>query len=158
MDHCTTCKDGYFLLLNECIKCDENLNCKTCEYNNAQYCTSCKEGYFLFEGLTPEGNRCEVCNVDSCFYCDDNEDRSAKCYEGFYLDNSVCAVCDTSCRTCEDLPNFCTSCFSNYYLNETTKTCHKCASICNECMGPAENNCLGYFDGYYLSSNRRCFK
>ncbi|CAD8108415.1 unnamed protein product [Paramecium sonneborni] len=93
------------------------------------------------------------------------------CFDG-YFENSVtlsCNKCDNSCKTCEFLPNNCTSCDevlhydkqqnhcvckSAYFYNATSKLCEACNFTCKECS--SQNKCTEcdqetrYFDDQNL--------
>ncbi|ESU40154.1 Variant-specific surface protein, partial [Giardia duodenalis] len=99
--------------------------CKTCTNpaKDNEVCKECNENKYL----TPtaqciddcgklgnyygaDDNKCKECTVANCAEC--STDGSCKtCNSGFYLDNSACKACDSSCKSCSGATaSDCTEC------------------------------------------------
>ena len=121
------CSDGYTLKNEACVINKCNSHCKTCkgysENDNDQNCISCKnENDVLYKG--------------NCLNA---------CPNGYYKKFKECYECDKSCSSCNDNPNYCTSCVEGKYLNESKHTCLNCYEKCETCTKFEENenhNCL----------------
>jgi len=121
------CSDGYTLKNDTCIVDKCNSHCKTCkeysEDDNNQNCISCK-------------NENEVSYNGNCLN---------NCPNGYYKKDKECSECDISCSSCNENPNYCTSCADGKYLDESKHTCLKCSEYCETCSKFEENenhNCL----------------
>jgi hypothetical protein len=125
-NECTTCREGYKHKNGECKKCYEA--CDDCEEESTdkenQKCISCLNNKYL---QRDKGN------------CIDN------CLSGYYINNTFCEECNSSCLTCDkgfsDNSPHCTSCSENKLLKEDSEEC------VNECL-----------NGYYYEDNKYCKK
>ena len=121
------CSDGYTLKNETCVVNKCNSHCKTCkgysENDNDQNCISCKnENDVLYKG--------------NCLNA---------CPNGYYKKFKECYECDKSCSSCNDNPNYCTSCVEGKYLDESKHTCVNCSDNCETCTKYEEkesHNCL----------------
>lgn len=124
---CTTCKDGYFIENNVCIKCSNRTSdCVTCDGNGV--CTGCQMGSQLV------GGKCEKCPA-GYFSSNFSNTTCTPCGAGYYNDNpglSYCSPCEqgrysdygaTSCLFCKDRWAACEAC--------TTEMCTVCEANCN---------------------------
>ena len=77
---------------------------------------SCDDGYFL-----GSDNKCKICTSElilvGCEICSSSS-ICTDCEDGFFLDNSVCELCNQSigCITCTDLSH-CSNCDDGYFLD-----------------------------------------
>ncbi|ESU38829.1 Variant-specific surface protein, partial [Giardia duodenalis] len=132
-------------------------DCKACTNpaKDSEVCTECNESKYL----TPTGQcvddcgklgnyygaddkTCKECTVANCAEC--KTDGSCKtCNSGFYLDNSECKACDSSCKSCSGATaSDCTECPSGKalkYGNDDTKG--TCGEGCVVNTTQASGNC-----------------
>ena len=84
---CLSCIDDYFLLFNQCRKC--NINCRN-SFDNCR-CIICNKGFYFnnYQCLNCDPN-CNTCNnkADYCTSCDSNK----------YLYQHLCLNCNDSCN------------------------------------------------------------
>lgn len=102
------------------IACDPS-RCQVCDENN--FCIECRQGYWLspLEPGAPDGY-CQQCSpgciecvsTDACLVCESS-------YAQFTLD---CPVCEKGCSSCDYASDNCTSCISNYKLDQKHQTCY----------------------------------
>lgn len=96
-------------------ECPESLKqtCIECDIDNK--CVKCKLGYFKTQGI------CLQCDA-GCIEC-----RSLQlcdsCDSGFVLKEGLCKGCHANCKTCQFDENYCTSCKSDYKLDDRSM-CH----------------------------------
>ncbi|KAL4505293.1 hypothetical protein ABPG72_016360 [Tetrahymena utriculariae] len=118
--------------------------CASCDQNQ---CQSCIDGY------QKQGTKC----VNSC--ADDE----------FSL-NKVCAKCDSTCKTCKDNAQFCTSCNNgryfyqnkclekcpdNYFNNSLNNMCSQCSiGDCPLCLPPGYTSSCKNCSGLKIVSNK----
>ena len=158
-DSCSTCKDGFYLELGNCVDCP--LSCSSCSGNDcvgcvqrfwlsgrscsscpgnclecvsSAVCTLCDDGYLI----TSLG----VCNTcpDVCSGCSRNV--CTGCIEGYYLNGAIC--CPNSCETCN--LEVCWTCKPGYLYKDGR--CDVCPDSCTSCLNGV---CVGCKDGFYLS-------
>jgi hypothetical protein len=119
---CTSCVYGYYLVAangasqGACLTCPSIKNCLTCDPSNTTNCFFCSIGYYVSNGscsACPTG--CAQCSSSS--YC-------SKAQAGYYLTsgsdglyNGMTGICASPCLTCDNNPNFCISCVTDYYIN-----------------------------------------
>lgn len=154
------CGSGYYLNINNCIKCSENCNkcdnigCLECNppailYDG--YCDIfCKKDansnqlYFNNATATCEKN-CPIntfpnTETKTCWPCD------PKCIKCFGLSIKECISCIDKyfiqSLSCVD------SCSSGYFFNESLKKCEKCILKCNICTN--SNSCQECENGYLI--------
>ena len=143
-DGCAVCKDHYFLLLDECKECDDEIygqigcegNCDGTNYkkNKFAFCEKggCKEGYYNLNGF--------------CFECD--------------IGSPGCSNCTYEVQETETEGNFmCLECKSNEYLLTEKGTCEKCKfENCEICHYNKDNNveCDTCKYSYYKNSEGKC--
>merc|ERR1712072_240244 len=99
--------------MGKCKKCDSS--CKTCADEKDQ-CTSCFKGFTLV--FTEGGNRkCDANDPMSKSALKEEIKDIKACKKGFYLNASnKCKACDSSCKTCADEKDQCTSCPDGFKL------------------------------------------
>nr|XP_018904804.1 PREDICTED: furin-like protease 2 [Bemisia tabaci] len=126
---------------------------------------------------------CETCagpGQDSCLTCAPAHLRLVdlavclqQCPEGYYenTEEGTCVPCAANCGSCQDSPEFCTTCDHHLVLYKnkcyaacpvfTYETddyrCSACHNSCETCSGPQENQCITCRSGYY-ALNGKCFK
>ncbi|XP_058978156.1 furin-like protease 2 isoform X2 [Musca domestica] len=174
---CVACK--HYRLDNTCVS-----RCPPRSFpNQGGVCWPCHES-------------CETCagaGQDSCLTCapahlhvTDLAVCLQVCPEGYYenYDNKTCVPCEANCGSCQDRPDYCTSCEHHLVMHEhkcfsscplhTYETeeynCAPCHSSCATCNGSAESQCItcrsGRFahdgkclnscpDGYYADKKRQ---
>lgn len=118
------------------------LPCRTCLSTNASYCLSCYTaiGSILQKYLDVSTNTC----IQTCL---------ANEYLSSIINDNICYICSSSCLTCANISDNCTSCASPLYLYQSTakcisscppdyyplivpsRTCNKCVSPCKYCTG-----------------------
>ena len=160
---CLSCVGGYYLLLNLCYSV-----CPTTYYPNVNQCTAC---------VTP----CSTCSSYSvCLSCTNNtylygSACVSNCGTGMnIINNSICAFCDVSCKTClSSNASACTSCYSGAFLNQNTLTCSSACPVgfftdsstgnglCVACLAPCGNCssaafCLSCLDNNTFLVNGSC--
>ncbi|XP_060618166.2 proprotein convertase subtilisin/kexin type 5 isoform X2 [Anolis sagrei] len=146
---CFWCKEGFFLLDGKCVsdcgagfysdevteECEPcHRTCTTCKGFSYNDCTSCKGNLQLFHGkcVNPKNKQ-----VNGKFWNDAT----------WFLQ-----PCDSSCKTCGETADTCTSCPKERFLsagscvhvcpeghfgNVKTKQCEKCADGCEKCSRPS---------------------
>jgi len=128
---CQTC-------YSPCLVCSSSTSCSQCVNGYSLYGTTCvnncPSGYF------------------SAFY------QTVTMNSGSYSTN-ICKQCSSSCLTCQNTPDSCTSCYSGFILDSTgncqsncvspttyysasTRQCYNCSQLCYSCYGSSSNNCL----------------
>ncbi|XP_036319239.1 furin-like protease 2 isoform X3 [Rhagoletis pomonella] len=174
---CVACK--HYRLDNTCVS-----RCPPRSFpNQGGVCWPCHES-------------CETCagaGQDSCLTCApahlhvvDLAVCLQVCPDGYYenYDNKTCVPCEANCASCQDRPDYCTSCEHHLVMHEhkcysacplhTYETedynCASCHSSCDTCNGSAESQCItcrsGRFafdgkclnncpDGYYADKKRQ---
>ncbi|XP_037934689.1 furin-like protease 2 [Teleopsis dalmanni] len=174
---CVACK--HYRLDNTCVS-----RCPPRSFpNQGGVCWPCHES-------------CETCagaGQDSCLTCapahlhvTDLAVCLQVCPDGYYenYDNKTCVPCEANCASCQDRPDYCTSCEHHLVMHEhkcysacplhTYETedynCASCHSSCATCNGSAESQCItcrsGRFafdgkclnscpDGYYADKKRQ---
>ncbi|CAK80488.1 unnamed protein product (macronuclear) [Paramecium tetraurelia] len=119
------CSDSYYDVgVETCAKC--HYSCFTCNQSGYQFCQSCVDKSTSFR----------VFNQGVC-----------QCLPGYYDDglSPNCNKCQSSCLTCQNTADYCTSCeatrylegntcpcYSGYFLNNLGK-CSKCNQNCVNC-------------------------
>ena len=74
--------------------------------------------------------------------------------EGYFLNNSIekaIDLCDSNCKTCEEISTKCLSCNEYYFVNSVNNKCELCQNNCKKC--DKFENCLSCNDNYILTSN-----
>ncbi|CAG9324923.1 unnamed protein product [Blepharisma stoltei] len=131
-----SCAAGTYYNGTTCLKCGDR--CTTCE----DYTGKCKTC------LDP--SRMDL--SDKICQCKGNQQSSSdacSCLSMQYYDGSTCQSCGKNCKTCKDMTAECTSCYSNYALEQLAlplvcscpaKTydiisgCNPCGTMCASCL------------------------
>ena len=74
--------------------------------------------------------------------------------EGYFLNNSIektIDLCDSNCKTYEEISTKCLSCNEYYFVNSVNNKCELCQNNCKKC--DKFENCLSCNDNYILTSN-----
>ncbi|KAL7717563.1 Protein serine/threonine kinase [Entamoeba marina] len=134
---CTLCNDNNGLNEGKCTNCTVEY-CDGCS-ENSSICTTCEYGYYLNNTVCLQCTTiigCLTCNqqIEECTECDyDN---------GYYLDGSICSLCnsdDRNCNKCTDTTT-CDECLTGYVLNgNTCSSCNIEINNCEECSNDSEN-------------------
>ncbi|KAL4502619.1 hypothetical protein ABPG73_014376 [Tetrahymena malaccensis] len=146
---CISCNDGFYLDSGYCKKCISP--CNTCK--NLNECQSCETGY-TFDATS---SKCQPQCDTSCLTCSKPNDQNSclSCKDGSFLNNSSqCLPCKSPCSKCNGSADKCTSCITNYNLDNSSQSCSPtCDSSCKTCS-EAKNasKCLSCNDGFYLDS------
>ncbi|CAO1381843.1 unnamed protein product [Diamesa hyperborea] len=146
---CVACK--HYRLDNTCVS-----RCPPRSFpNQGGVCWPCHES-------------CETCagaGQDSCLTCapahlyvTDLAVCLQTCPDGYYenYDNKTCVPCEANCASCQDRPDYCTSCDHHLVMHEhkcyaacpknTYETedfnCANCHSSCASCNGSSESQCI----------------
>ncbi|KAL4470382.1 hypothetical protein ABPG74_011993 [Tetrahymena malaccensis] len=167
--NCTSCKSPNILTVNLL----QNFYCApSCNLAN---------GYFMsYRNLTINNTlqqvpTCEQCS-SSCSLCQDSPSKCIQCitsqslYQstcinscpvGYYKQmstdgkSSVCQQCYSTCKTCSNPSQICTSCIDEYYQGQDGK-CYPCEFPCQNCKNSA-TNCISCFDTmYFIPSTNSC--
>ncbi|XP_055845205.1 furin-like protease 2 isoform X2 [Episyrphus balteatus] len=153
---CVACK--HYRLDNTCVS-----RCPPRSFpNQGGVCWPCHES-------------CETCagaGQDSCLTCapahlhvTDLAVCLQLCPDGYYenYDNKTCVPCEANCASCQDRPDYCTSCDHHLVMHEhkcysacplhTYETedynCASCHSSCATCNGSSESQCITCRSGRY---------
>ncbi|EDW00125.1 furin-like protease 2 isoform X2 [Drosophila grimshawi] len=128
----------------------------------------------------PCHDSCETCagaGPDSCLTCapahlhvTDLAVCLQVCPDGYFEDikNRTCVPCEPNCASCQDRPEYCTSCDHHLVMHEnkcysacpldTYETeenkCAYCHSSCATCNGATENNCITCRPSRYAWQNK----
>ncbi|XP_017145820.1 furin-like protease 2 isoform X2 [Drosophila miranda] len=128
----------------------------------------------------PCHDSCETCagaGPDSCLTCApahlhviDLAVCLQVCPDGYFENsrNRTCAPCEPNCASCQDHPEYCTSCDHHLVMHEnkcysacpldTYETednkCAFCHSTCGTCNGPTDQNCITCRPGRYAWQNQ----
>ena len=152
------CSEGYHLENNKCIKCYELCqNCTDSSNNETdQKCISCIDGFDLDENqncICPSGKerkdkQCKEClNEYECGTYKINKCDCESCHDGYFLKDSRCKQCDSSCLKCETESTNCTECNNTISFLDNNK-CYNCTK-CKETMGNS-CKCKSCEDGNYI--------
>lgn len=130
-----------------CRPCHES--CDTCTGPGQNNCLSCSPGHV------------RVVDLDFCMQ---------QCPDGYFEDyrDKTCTPCQPNCGSCQDRPDYCTSCDHHLllYLNqclaacpantfETDEyTCAGCHDTCETCSGGNSSQCITCRTGRYWSEGR----
>lgn len=158
---CKKCAEGFFYYLNqciancpsgfvgkdkECVLCDPDSKCKSCQSANLTNCSSCFEGMLLFDG------KC-----------------TNECPAGHFAESKVCSKCTANCAFCSN-NLVCNECNENYFIKDGScveecgdgftsifDTCSPCNILgCSDCSGD-RNSCKVCKQPYYFF-NGNCLK
>ena len=129
------CKSKCILGINNCIKCNEDNLCETCD-----------DGYFLDEnGGCSYTNNCEISENGECILCKENyiligfEESIKICKSLFSEDLKNCIQINNETGLCEE-------CKEDFYLNSGDKRC----SHSKKCFQSVFGKCIKCNMGYYL--------
>lgn len=154
VDKCTECLTGFYESNRDgnivsCSMCPED--CVSCSQSDSGdiVCNNCYDGFYLKNEI------CEKCS-SPCETCT-SEKVCKTCIKGHLLgsDSSCSSVCSSSCATCENTPDSCTSCKDGFILNGTV--CLQCPNNCKTCeIEGGSSYCTSCLDGFYLDK-KECF-
>ncbi|XP_062140559.1 furin-like protease 2 isoform X2 [Drosophila sulfurigaster albostrigata] len=128
----------------------------------------------------PCHDSCETCagaGPDSCLTCapahlhvTDLAVCVQNCPDGYFEDmkNRTCVPCEPNCASCQDRPEFCTSCDHHLVMHENKcysacpldsyeteeNKCAYCHSSCATCNGATENDCITCRPSRYAWQNK----
>ena len=86
--------------------------CKSTYSNSKDSCADCMQGY-----RKNDSNKCDMCDDDNCFQCDDAINKCNKCKSGYSIVNvGTAATCkELSCEDgCVCKLGECTACMEGY--------------------------------------------
>ncbi|KAL4502475.1 hypothetical protein ABPG72_012062 [Tetrahymena utriculariae] len=167
--NCTSCKSPNILTVNLL----QNFYCaQSCNLANGYFMSSRN---FTINNTLQQIPTCEQCS-SSCLLCQDSPSNCIKCpyaqslyknnciyscpagyYKQMSIDgkSSVCQQCYSTCKTCSDATQICSSCIDEYYKGQDGK-CYPCEFPCQNCKINA-TTCISCFDiMYLLPSTNRC--
>ncbi|XP_033109451.1 proprotein convertase subtilisin/kexin type 5-like [Anneissia japonica] len=149
---CDTCMDGL-------VKDTDSSRCTEGSFTCSTSCITCSDGWL-----------CTACDNTTFLY---NRDCVEQCPPNFVAltDIGICGACHPSCDTCDDISHHnCVTCIPSYfktpdgtcepdciwfdgtYPNLDTMECSACDSSCDQCLGPAADECVVCADGQYLKA------
>ncbi|KAL7714393.1 Furin repeat-containing protein [Entamoeba marina] len=135
---CSKCSTGYYVDLDDCIKCPDN--CADCSYNETTgiTCNSCDSNYGLIN------NECNKCEDTSCRNCDGDTTLCRRCLDDSYiLSNFKCDKCNEKCE------------YSKYDSSKCTYLPYKCIVDDNYCEKMYETgDCIECDNGFTLDNNK----
>ncbi|EAR89451.2 EGF-like domain protein (macronuclear) [Tetrahymena thermophila SB210] len=167
--NCTSCKSPNILTINllQTFQCSQSCNLAN--------------GYFMsYRNFTINNTlqrvpTCEQCST-SCLLCQDSPSNCIKCpsaqslyqntciatcpagyYKQMSIDgkSSVCQQCYSTCKTCSDATQICSTCIDEYYKGQDGK-CYPCEFPCQNCINN-NTTCTSCFDiMYLLPSTNQC--
>ncbi|ELP88046.1 tyrosine kinase, putative, partial [Entamoeba invadens IP1] len=174
---CVECEKDYYLKNRICVSPNLTTSCST---PSPYGCLSCSVGYYLDDGKCQVCNKkcldcvelpneCVSCSTDTFLKnhdCVSNIELDTKCEtylpngmcmkcrNGYYMFDSTCYMCDTSCATCVGEANQCVLCNGTNYMRDGK--CLPQSSIvgCNVTISPIEG-CTQCQDGYF-KNNKEC--
>lgn len=140
VNNCTSCIESYFLNGNTCSQncslpnvtylglCTDCITpCLQCNANSTNNCSSCISGYFFY--------------AFTCYQaCPNNT------YQNAF---NTCALCSSTCYTCNVSPSNCTECYSgrfllnnvchlpcpgSLFLVKSNGSCSTCSPLCSSCI------------------------
>ncbi|EDR26651.1 protein serine/threonine kinase, putative [Entamoeba dispar SAW760] len=143
-NQCSVCKDGYFKTSEGiCSSC--GTNCIKC--TDSDFCLECSDSYYL----TTMG-KCTVNELPNCEYS--STKGCTRCFDHFYLDSDGnCQPCSNTCLTCFKNASFCTSCPTDYYLDQSTCVTDKNNSVKCSHILPGGKCAICNIGYYNLNSN-----
>lgn len=112
-----------------CLRCPST--CVTC--NKSTSCTTCMTGYTLTNGIcvnsssinctsncaSCSGSNCRACSGSTLLYTDPTTGLTqcvTGCPTGWYSFAGKCSICNSTCATCSNTQNNCTSCVAGLFL------------------------------------------
>ncbi|EAR98908.3 zinc finger lsd1 subclass family protein (macronuclear) [Tetrahymena thermophila SB210] len=128
---------------------------------------------FVIVDYCPPG--CASCDSNQCFKCFDGYQKSGTkcvntCADDEFSLNKVCNKCDSTCKSCKDTAQFCTSCNSgrylyqnqclekcpdNYFNNSLNNMCSQCSiGDCPLCLPPGYSSSCKNCSGLKIISNK----
>ena len=139
-----------------CDRCNSNGECINCMFSFVRENSTCK----CEKGKINNGTHCQTCQEKfnkNCLEC--NKTFCLKCAPRFYnkLQNSSlqnpgeCKPCSAQCLNCSSSVS-CLNCEKMYFLNNSTKSCNKCADFCDICNGSMGNACSKCSLNYTLTT------
>lgn len=178
-EKCSSCFEGYYLEENachicsgNCLTCQDSANCITCKSpyllnadNNKCDFLICPDGYYFdSSGICQKcKSPCRTCFGSSAFDC-------KSCFESYGLRETVCILCDSSCKECVDENTKCISCHfplllhnfkclencpNGYFIHSSSTFCLSCDSNCLTCDIKTDY-CLSCEPSKYLSNENKC--
>ena len=122
---CTDYAANYFLDSTTCKQCDPL--CATCTGPASSDCSSCSGGKYTVEGVA---GKC----VTAC------ADHAAN----YYLDGSICKLCNGECATCSGPLDYnCDTCVNKEILDSPSKDPKHCTSSCGAGLYADGSDCRG---------------
>ena len=156
---CVSCYQGYDLANGACIVSPSytakpsDLGCKLWDWNK-QVCLTCSQWWVrsaTTNACVPVSDLCKDYNIIN--------GQCTVCYQGFNLNNGVCApidlagvkVPDVGCRTWDWQNKVCLACSTNWVLINNV-----CVPVSDQCatFNSTTGNCVTCYKGYNLSQGR----
>ena len=153
---CWLCKDlngeNKYKLVghSECLK---DMPSNSYYVNEKLLIIACNEGLTYYDGQCVEKHCHENCNTCTAYSNDKNDQKCIscknpnlflqnrncvdRCSENYFLNGTICQICDGQCNTCNINSYNCTSCKDKYYLFKTSEAfqkCEKCSENCKTCF------------------------
>ncbi|ELP91786.1 protein serine/threonine kinase, putative [Entamoeba invadens IP1] len=160
---CSKCQTNYYSIIGSsvCLMCPST--CETCDQTNGN-CLTCLNGFTLKDG------KCDTCEAGTYSY----NGICLSCPDLTYsvMGSIECAICDSSCKSCDKTNGYCTSCESGMGISD--KKCANCPAgsfsnssfLCEECPIGAysstqkSSTCISCSDGTYsnIKGSQKCQK
>ena len=151
-DNNDICPTEYKNIIKEKSLCINN--CQFDEYYNYEYNNRCI--HKCPKRTKIDENNAFLCQDLNCinFYNYEQNGCIDSIPEGYFLNNSkekTIDLCDSNCKTCEEISTKCLSCIEYYYVNLNNYRCEQCQNHCKKC--DSYENCLLCDENYILLSN-----
>lgn len=143
---CTNCITRYYLISGICVAVPAQ--CQTYNMMTGK-CITCIANYELYS----QGNQTEYCvqmpnaTDPNCLVTDLNS-FCIRCKVGYYINNGVCYIANTMCKTFDLIGGQCLTCYDGYTLEQSN-----CVSLTNQatCLTyNFQNTCISCVNGYYV--------
>jgi hypothetical protein len=104
--YCTTCRNGYVLILNNQYFCAPiPTNCDTLNATDNSKCLNCSSGYHIFNSLCYP-------NVEGCLVYS-SQNLCVSCAPNYLLKNNTCFFKDINCIV-QDINGYCLACINGF--------------------------------------------
>uniref|UniRef100_A0A0B7BDJ9 P/Homo B domain-containing protein n=1 Tax=Arion vulgaris TaxID=1028688 RepID=A0A0B7BDJ9_9EUPU len=109
---CLECKNYRVGLTSTCVT-----DCPKEFYKDGKMCLPCEMSCSSCSG--PTLTQCLSCPLGHSFQLSNNQRIcSVECLAGFFLKNNSCLPCDSNCKECSNTDSSCTSCFSDFLIEQ----------------------------------------
>lgn len=139
-DLCYKCTKYEIGFCTECVT-NASLSSGKCKCNTgfvkqgSECIDTCNDGFYLDLGVeecVACPTHCKKCIADICLVCESEfviRNDVCSCPEGYFIDDDVCQMCDSSCATCDMISSNCTTCVASSPILMSDNACYPCASF-----------------------------